>query len=115
MLNVAEDWNARLHPVDTATRYILAKFAVGTRCANYDRLVNFASTHRLVVSSACFQHPQRQLVTWFSNKGRNRNQIEHMLVRSHSASSVIDYRAYDGAQTDSEHGSDDALFELAYA
>ncbi len=63
MLIVAGDWNARPGPVDTATRHILGKFAVGTRCANGDRLVNFASANRLVVSSTRVQHPQRHLVT----------------------------------------------------
>ncbi len=81
MLIVAGDWNARPGPVDTATRHILGMFAVGTRCANGDRLVNFASANRLVVSSTRFQHPQRHLVTWFSNTRRTRNQIDHVLVR----------------------------------
>ncbi len=85
------------------------KFAVGTRCANGDRLVNFASAKRHVVSSTRFQHPQRHLVTLFSNDGRTRNQIDHMLVRSRWASSVIDCRAYNGAQSGSEHGSDRAM------
>ncbi len=103
MVIVAGDWNARPGPVDAATRHILGKFAVGTRCANGDRLVNFASANRLVVSSTRFQHPQRHLVAWFSNDGRTRNQIDHMLVRSRWASSVVDCRAYNGAQTGSEH------------
>ncbi len=109
MLIVAGDWNARLGPVDPATQHILGKFAVFTRCANGDRLVNFDSANRFVVSSTRFQHPQRHLVTWFSNDGRTRNQIDHMLVRSRWASSVIDCRAYNGAQTGSEHGSDHAV------
>ncbi len=75
MLIVAGDWNARPGPADPATRHILGKFAVGTR----------------------FQHPQRQLLTWFSNDERTRNHIDHMLVRSRWASSVIDCRAYNGA------------------
>ncbi len=109
MLIVAGDWNAMTGPVDTETRHILGKFAVGTRCANGDRLVNVASAKSLVVSSTRFQHPQRHLVTWFYNDGRTRNQIDHMLVRSHWASSVVDCRAYNGAQTGSEHGSDHAM------
>ncbi len=109
MLIIVGDWNARPGPVDMATRHILGKFAVGTRCANCDRLVNFASANRIVVSSTRFQHPQRHLVTWFSNDGRTRNQIDHMLVRPHWASSVIDCRAYNGAQTGNEHGSDHAM------
>ncbi len=108
MLIVAGDWNARPDPVDTATRHILGKFAVSTRCANGDRLVNFASANRLVVSSTRFQHPQRRLI-WFSTDARIRNQIDHMLVRSRWASSVIDCRAYNGVQTRSEHGSDNPM------
>ncbi len=104
MLIVAGDWNAR-----PDTRHILGKFAVGTRCANGDCLVNFASANRLVVSSTRFQHPQRHLVTWSSNDGRTRNQTDHMLVRSRWASSVIDCRAYTRAQTGSEHSSDHAM------
>ncbi len=103
------NWNTRPGPVDTAARHILGKFAVGTRCANGDRLVNFASTNRLVVSSIRFQHPQRHLVTWFSNNGRTRNQIDHMLVWSRWVSSMIDCRAYNGAQTGSEHGLDHVM------
>ncbi len=109
MLIVAGDLNAKPDLVDLATRHILGKFAVGTRCANGDRLVNFAPANRLVVSSTRFQHPQRHLVIWFSNDGRTRTQIDHMLVRSRWASSVINCRAYVGAQTGSEYGSDHAM------
>ncbi len=44
MLIVAGGWNARPGSVGMATRRILGKFALGTRCANGDRLVDFAST-----------------------------------------------------------------------
>ncbi len=40
MLIVAGNWNARPGPADPATRHILGKFAVGTRCANGDRLMS---------------------------------------------------------------------------
>ncbi len=105
MLIVTGDWNPRTGPVDTATRHILGKFAVGTRCANGDRLVNFASSNCLVVSSTRFQHPQRHLVTWFSNDGRTKNQMDHMIVRSRWATSVIECQAYNGAQA----GADQAM------
>ncbi len=80
MLIVAGDWNAGPGAVDTATRHILGKFTDGTRCANGDRLIKFASPNRLVVSSTRFQYPQRRLVTWFSNDGRTRNQTNASVV-----------------------------------
>ncbi len=115
MLIVAGDWNARPGPADPATRHILGKFAVGTRCANGDCLVNFASANRLVVFSTRFQHPQRHLVTWFSNDGRTRNQIDHMLVQSRWASSVIDCRAYTGLKQAANMARTMQWFERAYA
>ncbi len=81
MLIVAGDWNGRPGPVGTATWHILDKFAVGTRWANVDHLVNFASAIRLIGSITRFPRPQRHLVTRFSIDGRTRNQIDHMLVR----------------------------------
>ncbi len=68
-LIVAGHWNARSGLVDTATWHILDKFAVGTRWAYGDHLVNFASANRLVVSCTRFQHTQRHLVTRFFNDG----------------------------------------------
>ncbi len=64
-----------------------------------------------MVSSTRFQHPQRHLITWFSNDGRTRNQISHILVRSRWVSSVIDSRAYNVVQTGSEHGTDNAMVQ----
>ncbi len=82
---VVGSWNTRPGLADMAARHILGKFAQGTRCPHGYHLMNFPSVNRLVVSSTHFQHrfSQRHLVTWFSNDGRTRKQIDHMLVRSH--------------------------------
>ncbi len=47
----AGDWNASRGPADMAIRHILGKFIMASRCANGDRLVNFAP-----VNTFCFQH-----------------------------------------------------------
>ncbi len=111
MVIVAGDWNAWPSPVDAAIWHILDKLAVG-RWANGDHLVNFALANRLEGSSTRFQHPQRHLVTRFSNDGRTRNQIDHKLLRCRWASSVIDCGASNGAQTGSEHDSDHAMVQV---
>ncbi len=104
----AGNWNARPGPVDAATWYILDQLTAGTRWANGDHLVNFASANCVVFFSTRFQHSQRHLVTRFSNDGRTRNQIDHMLVWCRWASSEINCRASNGAQTGSEYSSDHA-------
>ncbi|CAE1309668.1 Craniofacial development protein 2 [Acanthosepion pharaonis] len=103
LLVVAGDWNARTGPADESNRHVLSRFALGTRCDNGDRLVNFAVANRLVVTKTRFQHPRRHLVTWRSNDGRTSNQIDYILVRARWASSVLDSRAYRGADTSSAH------------
>ncbi len=61
ILVVAGDWNARTGPADESTCHLLGRFALGNRCSNGERLVEFASTNRPVVSSTCFQHRRRHL------------------------------------------------------
>lgn len=109
ILVVAGDWNARTGPATETVRRVLGRFALGRRCDNGERLVNFAASNRLVVMNTRFQHPQHQLVTWYSNDGRTTNQIDYILARSRWASSVLDARAYHGADTGGKCGSDHVL------
>ncbi|CAE1312534.1 unnamed protein product [Acanthosepion pharaonis] len=57
LLVVAADWNARTGQEDEGTRHVLGRFALGTRCDNGDRLVNFAVANRLVVTKHSFPAP----------------------------------------------------------
>ncbi len=59
MLIVTGDWNARPDPEDMTTQHILGRFDLSTRCTNGDRLVNFASANRLLVSNTHFQKLKR--------------------------------------------------------
>ncbi len=105
-LLVAGGMNLRPRPAAETSRQALGNFELGTRCANGDRLVNFATDNRLMVTNTRFQHPRRYLVTWYSNDQRTRNQIDYVLVRARWASSVLDCRAYRGVDTDSANNSD---------
>ncbi len=51
ILVVARDCNSRPGPMNMATRHILGKFALATRHANGDRLVNFASANEMEAHS----------------------------------------------------------------
>ncbi len=42
LLIVVKDWNARPCPANMATRHILGKLALGSKCAKGDRLANCA-------------------------------------------------------------------------
>ncbi|CAE1287454.1 unnamed protein product [Acanthosepion pharaonis] len=56
---IAGDFNVRTGTGDANNRHI----AIGDRCSNGERLIDFAAANRLTVSSTRFQHPWRHLVT----------------------------------------------------
>ncbi len=87
----------------------VGSFRLGTQCSNGERLVNFATDNRLVVTYTRFQHPWRHLVTWYSNGQTTRNQIDFVLVRARWTSSVLDCRRYRGTDTGSANNSDHVL------
>ena len=80
MLIVAGDWNAKPGQSDGTTHGIVGKFAIGQRCANGERLVDFASTNNMVVASTRFQHHRHHLITWYSSDGCTKSQIDHVFI-----------------------------------
>ncbi len=87
ILVVVGDWNSHTGRAEETSRQVLGNFGLGTRCASGDRLVNFATDNRLVVTNTRFQHPRRHLVIWYSNDQRRRNQIDYVLVSGGASSS----------------------------
>ena len=108
-LIVAGDFNARVGPSDQTTRQILGKFGQGHRCENGQRLVNYALMNHLVITNTIFQHKPSHLLTWHSNDGVTKAQIDFILVRQRWRSSVQDSRSCNGADKGSESGSDQRL------
>ncbi|KAK2701591.1 hypothetical protein QYM36_019768, partial [Artemia franciscana] len=108
-LIVAGDFNARVGPSDQTIRQILGKCGQGHRCENGQRLVNYALMNHLVITNTIFQHKPSHLLTWHSNDGVTKAQIDFILVRQRWRSSVQDSRSYNGADTGSQSGSDHRL------
>ncbi|KAK2711762.1 hypothetical protein QYM36_012773 [Artemia franciscana] len=105
-LIAAGDFNARVGPSDQTTRQILGKFGQGHRCENGQRLVNYALMNHLVITNTIFQHKLSHLLTWHSNDGVTKAQIDFILVRQRWRSSVQDSRSYNGADTGSQSEPD---------
>lgn len=74
------------------------------------RVVDFAASKGLVVSSTMFPHKNIHKVTWYSADGVTRNQIDHVLIDTRHATDIQDVRAYRGADADSDH----ALVRVKY-
>ena len=85
-LIVAGDFNAQLG-LNGARRPsgVVGRNALGTICANGERLYNLAAQLQLSAISTNFQHKRRHLVTWQSPDGRTSNQIDPHLCQEKMA------------------------------
>lgn len=70
---------------------------------NGHRLIAFAASRQLVISGTFFPHLNIHKITWNSNDGKTKNQIDHILCDKRHASNILDVRSYRGANIDSDH------------
>ena len=67
------------------------------------RLVSFATSTGMTISSTTFPHKNIHKATWKSPDDRTRNQIDHVLIERRFKSSITDVRSYRGADCDTNH------------
>lgn len=70
---------------------------------NGSRLVNFASSKNLIISSTYFPRKGIHKHTWKSPDGRTQNQIDHILLNKRHGSCIQKVRSYRGADADTDH------------
>jgi len=67
------------------------------------RIVNFATSKNLVVTSTMFPHRNIHKYTWTSPDGKTHNQIGHVLIDRRWHSSILDVRSFRGGDCDTDH------------
>jgi endonuclease/exonuclease/phosphatase family metal-dependent hydrolase len=70
---------------------------------NVTRLIDFAVSRNMVISSVGFPHKDIHKETWISPDGHTKNHIDHMLIDARHASDIIDVKSCRGADFDSDH------------
>jgi len=70
---------------------------------NGTRVIDFAASRNIVVSSTYFEHKNIHKATWESPDGRTKNQIDHVLIDGRHCSNVLDVRSCRGPNIDSDH------------
>lgn len=70
---------------------------------NGSRLIDFASSNSMVVSSTMFPHKNIHKMTWQSPDRVTKNQIDHVLIERRGATSILDVRSMKGACCASDH------------
>lgn len=67
------------------------------------RVASFAMANGLVIKSTQFQRNDIYKISWTSNDGRTRTQIDHVLIDGKFTMNIIDVRSYRGAFHESDH------------
>ena len=67
------------------------------------RIIDFAISRNMVVSSTYFEHKNIHKATWLSPDGITKNQIDHLLIDGRHCSDVLDVKSCRGPNVDSDH------------
>lgn len=70
---------------------------------NGTRLINFAMTRNMVVSSTTFPHKDIHKETWVSPSGQIKNQIDHVIVNRRIKKCIMDVQSMRGSSAMSDH------------
>ena len=81
----------------------MGRHGCGTINENGERLVEFFTTNDLVIGGTLFPHREIHKITWCSPNGRDRNQIDHLLINGKWRRSLRDVKVRRGADVGSDH------------
>ncbi|XP_072169569.1 uncharacterized protein [Diadema setosum] len=70
---------------------------------NGERLLDFCATNDLVIGGTLFPHKNIHKLTWISPNGRDRNQIDHLIINGTWRHSLLDVKVRRGADVSSDH------------
>ena len=70
---------------------------------NGTRVIDFAVSRNMVLSSTYFEHKNIHKATWVSPDGQTKNQIDHVLIDGRHCSNVLDVKSCRGPNVDSDH------------
>ncbi|XP_035677191.1 uncharacterized protein LOC118416215 [Branchiostoma floridae] len=103
MLIIMGDLNAKVGSDNSGREDAMGRHGCGSINDNGERLVDLCLSNRLVIGGTIFPHKTIHKLTWNSPDGHTINQIDHVMVNKKWQRSVLDVRAYRGADVGSDH------------
>ena len=93
------DLNAKVAIDNMYCERAMGKHGCGTRNENGERLIDFCNMNNLVIGGTLFPHQDIHKQTWRSASGRDKNQIDHLMISGMWKHSLLDVRVKSGATT----------------
>jgi len=100
-LIVMGDWNAIVGGHKEGN--ITGNHGIGERNERGYRLVEFCDKHSLVITNTLFKNHKRRIYTWTKPGGRDRFQLDYIMVKQRFRNQVLDCKAFPGADINSDH------------
>ncbi|XP_071141830.1 craniofacial development protein 2-like [Mytilus edulis] len=95
--------NAKVGNDNLDRERVMGKHGLGTINENGELLVDFCGDNDLVIGGTLFPHKNIHKITWNSPNGRDKNQIDHLMINGKWKNSLCDVRAMRGADCGSDH------------
>ncbi|XP_055518546.1 craniofacial development protein 2-like [Leucoraja erinacea] len=70
---------------------------------NGERLIEFCTTYNLVIGGTIFPHRRIHKLTWYSPNGKDKNQIDHLMINGTGRRSLLDVKVKRGADVGTDH------------
>ena len=100
---VMGDLNAKVGNDNTGNERVMGKYGCGNINDNGERLVDLCGTNNLVIGGTFFPHREIHKLTWISPNGRDKNQIDHIIINGKWRRSLQNVRVMRGADVASDH------------
>jgi exonuclease III len=102
MLLILGDFNAKVGKMGIKSAHV-GTCGLGNQNERGEKLVDFCASNDLVIGNTWFQHHPRRLYTWISPGGRDRNQIDYVLIQRRWRTSLLNVKTRPAADCGSDH------------
>ena len=100
---VMGDLNAKVGSDNTNHDRAMGKEGCGSMNDNGERLLETCMAYDLVIGGTLFPHREIHKLTWCSPNGRDKNQIDHLMISGTWRRSLQDVKVRRGADVSSDH------------
>ena len=101
MLLVIGDYNAKIG--EGRDNKTVGPHGLGTRNERGNRLIEFATKHKVFITNTWFEQKRSARHTWTSPDDNTKNQIDYILASQRYRNTILNSKVYPGADCSSGH------------